>query len=143
MKPSGGTAVMAKQSELRRATEELMILSKRTGVPIMLIGHVTKSGAVAGPKTLEHLVDAVLYFERGAGGFILPKLFGTLGRATGVPQAAFVVLLALTLGSLVWLHLVVSRIKAAEKAMETALASKTANVRKARKPTRQGRRDRR
>jgi NNP family nitrate/nitrite transporter-like MFS transporter len=49
------------------------------------------------------------------GGFILPKLFGTLGRATGVPQAAFVVLLALSLGSLVWLHLVVTRMKAAER----------------------------
>ncbi|HVK12348.1 MAG TPA: MFS transporter, partial [Gemmataceae bacterium] len=52
------------------------------------------------------------------GGFILPKLFGTLGRATGVPQAAFVVLLALSLGSLVWLHLVVMRVKAAEKVAE-------------------------
>jgi NNP family nitrate/nitrite transporter-like MFS transporter len=52
------------------------------------------------------------------GGFILPKLFGTLGRATGVPQAAFVVLLALSLGSLVWLHLVVMRLKAAEKVAE-------------------------
>jgi MFS transporter, NNP family, nitrate/nitrite transporter len=52
------------------------------------------------------------------GGFILPKLFGTLGRATGVPQSAFVALLAITLGSLVWLNLVVIRIKAAEKAME-------------------------
>jgi MFS transporter, NNP family, nitrate/nitrite transporter len=49
------------------------------------------------------------------GGFTLPKLFGILGRATGAPQAAFVALLAITLGSLVWLHLVVMRIKAAEK----------------------------
>ena len=53
------------------------------------------------------------------GGFLLPRLFGTLGRSTGVPQAAFVVLLAITLGSLVWLHLVVMRIKAAEKVAET------------------------
>jgi NNP family nitrate/nitrite transporter-like MFS transporter len=50
------------------------------------------------------------------GGFILPKLFGVLGRATGVPQAAFVALLAITLGSLVWLHLVVMRIRAAGRA---------------------------
>jgi MFS transporter, NNP family, nitrate/nitrite transporter len=52
------------------------------------------------------------------GGFVLPKLFGILGRATGVPQAAFIALLAITLSSLVWLHLVVMRIKAAEKVVE-------------------------
>lgn len=52
------------------------------------------------------------------GGFILPKLFGILGRSTGTPQAAFVALLAITLGSLVWLHLVVVRMKAAEKIVE-------------------------
>ena len=56
------------------------------------------------------------------GGFILPKAFGMLGRATGAPQAAFVALLAVTLGSLVWLHLVVMKIKAEEKA-EAAVAS--------------------
>ena len=56
------------------------------------------------------------------GGFILPKAFGMLGRATGAPQAAFVALLAITLGSLVWLHLVVMKIKAEEKA-EAAVAS--------------------
>ncbi len=49
------------------------------------------------------------------GGFVLPKLFGMLGRATGVPQSAFIALLALTLGSLVWLHLVVLKIKAEER----------------------------
>jgi NNP family nitrate/nitrite transporter-like MFS transporter len=53
------------------------------------------------------------------GGFVLPKVFGVLGRSTGVPQAAFIALLAVTLGSLVWLHLVVMRIKAAERAVET------------------------
>jgi len=52
------------------------------------------------------------------GGFILPKLFGTLGRTTGVPQSAFIALLAITLGSLVWLHLVVVRMKSAEKIAE-------------------------
>jgi NNP family nitrate/nitrite transporter-like MFS transporter len=57
------------------------------------------------------------------GGFILPKLFGTLGRATGSPQSAFVVLLALSLGSLVWLHLVVVRMKAVEKVALEPLAA--------------------
>ncbi len=46
------------------------------------------------------------------GGFFLPPVFGALGRWTGVPQTAFVALLALTLGSLVWLHVVVVRMRA-------------------------------
>jgi NNP family nitrate/nitrite transporter-like MFS transporter len=45
------------------------------------------------------------------GGFILPPLFGALGRWTGAPQTAFLALLGLTLASLVWLHLVVLRIR--------------------------------
>jgi NNP family nitrate/nitrite transporter-like MFS transporter len=49
------------------------------------------------------------------GGFVLPPVFGWLGRATGSPQAAFYALLALTVGSLVWLHLTVIRMKAAER----------------------------
>jgi NNP family nitrate/nitrite transporter-like MFS transporter len=60
------------------------------------------------------------------GAFILPKLFGILGRSTGVPQAAFVALLAITLGSLVWLHLVVMRIKAAEQVVQPAAAPEAA-----------------
>jgi NNP family nitrate/nitrite transporter-like MFS transporter len=52
------------------------------------------------------------------GGFALPKLFGILGRTTGVPQAAFIALLAITLISLAWLHAVVMRIRVAERAVE-------------------------
>jgi NNP family nitrate/nitrite transporter-like MFS transporter len=48
------------------------------------------------------------------GGFVLPPVFGWLGRATGSPQAAFYALLALTLGSLAWLHLTVIRLRAVE-----------------------------
>ncbi len=44
------------------------------------------------------------------GGFVLPPIFGALGRATGVPQTAFLSLLALTLWSLAWLHVVVTRL---------------------------------
>src|SRR5256885_618629 len=40
-----------------------MRLAKETGVPIFLVGHVTKEGAIAGPRVLEHIVDTVLYFE--------------------------------------------------------------------------------
>jgi DNA repair protein RadA/Sms len=57
-----GTTV-GRPTELRDATESLMNLAKTSGTPLFLIGHVTKDGAVAGPKVLEHLVDAVLYLE--------------------------------------------------------------------------------
>ncbi|MBI4122566.1 MAG: DNA repair protein RadA [Parcubacteria group bacterium] len=50
-------------AQIRAVTSQLLEAAKRTGVPVILIGHVTKDGAVAGPKALEHLVDAVLYLE--------------------------------------------------------------------------------
>jgi DNA repair protein RadA/Sms len=40
-----------------------MLMAKRSGIPTFLVGHVTKDGAIAGPKLLEHMVDTVLYFE--------------------------------------------------------------------------------
>lgn len=49
--------------QVREVTGRLMALAKTRGVPVLLIGHVTKEGQLAGPKTLEHLVDVVLYFE--------------------------------------------------------------------------------
>ncbi|OGL87537.1 DNA repair protein RadA [Candidatus Uhrbacteria bacterium RIFCSPLOWO2_02_FULL_48_12] len=61
-------AAAGQPSMLRRATEKLMATAKETGVPLFLIGHITKDRQVAGPKTLEHLVDAVLYFEGVQGG---------------------------------------------------------------------------
>ena len=48
---------------MREATAELMRGAKERGVTILLIGHVTKDGGLAGPRTLEHLVDCVLSFE--------------------------------------------------------------------------------
>jgi DNA repair protein RadA/Sms len=50
-------------SQVREATLHLMHLAKQTGIPIFLVGHVTKDGAIAGPRLLEHIVDTVLYFE--------------------------------------------------------------------------------
>ncbi|MEW6355638.1 MAG: DNA repair protein RadA [Planctomycetota bacterium] len=50
-------------SQVRECGAEMVYLAKRTGIPIFLIGHVTKDGAIAGPRVLEHMVDAVLYFE--------------------------------------------------------------------------------
>lgn len=49
--------------QLREVSARLLRWSKETGTPTFLIGHVTKDGAIAGPKVLEHLVDTVLYFE--------------------------------------------------------------------------------
>jgi len=56
-------AAAGRPGELRDAMEALMELAKTTATPIIIVGHVTKRGDVAGPKVLEHLVDAVLYFE--------------------------------------------------------------------------------
>ena len=50
-------------SQVREATVRLMLAAKRSGVPMFLVGHVTKDGAIAGPRLLEHMVDTVLYFE--------------------------------------------------------------------------------
>jgi DNA repair protein RadA/Sms len=50
-------------SQLRECTARLIQLAKTGGVPIFLVGHVTKEGAIAGPKLLEHMVDAVLNLE--------------------------------------------------------------------------------
>lgn len=50
-------------SQVREVTFELMRLAKEYGVCIFIIGHITKDGAIAGPRILEHMVDCVLYFE--------------------------------------------------------------------------------
>jgi len=52
---------------VREASGRLILLAKRTGIPVFLVGHVTKDGSIAGPKVLEHMVDTVLYFEGDSG----------------------------------------------------------------------------
>jgi DNA repair protein RadA/Sms len=52
--------------QLRECTAALVRFAKSTGTAVMLIGHVTKEGTIAGPRVLEHLVDTVLYFESEA-----------------------------------------------------------------------------
>ncbi len=54
-------------SQVRESTGRLMLTAKGSGIPIFLVGHVTKDGSLAGPRVLEHLVDTVLYFEGDAG----------------------------------------------------------------------------
>ena len=50
-------------SQVRDVASEFMMFAKQTGTPVFLTGHVTKEGSIAGPKTLEHIVDTVIYFE--------------------------------------------------------------------------------
>lgn len=54
-------------TQVREATARLLQLAKSTHLPILLVGHVTKDGAIAGPRVLEHMVDTVLYFEGDRG----------------------------------------------------------------------------
>ena len=50
-------------SQVREVASQLMMFAKATATPVFLTGHVTKEGSIAGPKTLEHIVDTVIYFE--------------------------------------------------------------------------------
>ena len=50
-------------SQVREVAHQFLLLAKSRGIPIFLIGHITKEGSIAGPKILEHIVDTVLYFE--------------------------------------------------------------------------------
>ncbi len=54
-------------TQVRASAQELIRLAKRRGQAMMLVGHVTKEGQIAGPKVLEHMVDTVLYFEGERG----------------------------------------------------------------------------
>lgn len=54
-------------SQVRESAAQLVRYAKRSGVALFLVGHVTKEGALAGPRVLEHMVDTVLYFEGEAG----------------------------------------------------------------------------
>ena len=54
-------------TQVREVTARLLTLAKSSNLPILLVGHVTKDGAIAGPRVLEHMVDTVLYFEGDRG----------------------------------------------------------------------------
>ncbi len=57
------TSAAGSVSQVRECTHLLMNLAKNYGISIMIVGHVTKEGSLAGPRVLEHMVDTVLYFE--------------------------------------------------------------------------------
>ncbi len=54
-------------SQVRAAAHELTVFAKRQGIAVVLVGHVTKEGTLAGPRVVEHMVDTVLYFEGERG----------------------------------------------------------------------------
>jgi len=57
------TSAPGSVSQVRESALRLMLAAKSSGTPVFLVGHVTKEGAIAGPRLLEHMVDTVLYFE--------------------------------------------------------------------------------
>lgn len=59
------TAAPGSVSQVRESAQQLVRFAKTTGTTLFLVGHVTKEGALAGPRVLEHMVDTVLYFEGG------------------------------------------------------------------------------
>jgi DNA repair protein RadA/Sms len=61
------TAAPGSVSQVRESAARLVRYAKETGTAVFLIGHVTKDGGIAGPRVLEHMVDAVLYFEGESG----------------------------------------------------------------------------
>lgn len=61
------TAAPGSVSQVRESAAKLVRFAKQTGTSVFLVGHVTKEGGIAGPRVLEHMVDAVLYFEGESG----------------------------------------------------------------------------
>jgi DNA repair protein RadA/Sms len=57
------TSAPGSVAQVRECTSALMQVAKRENITLLIVGHVTKEGAIAGPRVLEHLVDTVLYFE--------------------------------------------------------------------------------
>ena len=71
--------------QLRECAARLMRFAKESGTAVFVVGHVTKGGGIAGPKTLEHIVDTVLYFE-GEGSLDHRVLRATKNRFGGVDE---------------------------------------------------------
>jgi len=57
------TSTLGSIGQIKEATGRLAALAKGLNIPLLIVGHVTKEGSIAGPRVLEHMVDAVLYFE--------------------------------------------------------------------------------
>jgi len=74
-------------SQVRECAAGLLKFSKITGIPVFLIGHITKDGTLAGPKVLEHIVDVVLYFE-GDNNYIYRLLRSVKNRFGSTSELA-------------------------------------------------------
>ena len=79
------TTSIGSATQIIAVASQLMELAKKSDIPIIIIGHVTKEGYVAGPKTLEHLVDTVLYLESDNRNFYkilrsVKNRFGSVGE---------------------------------------------------------------
>lgn len=70
-------------TQVRECAARLVRLAKSKGITVVLIGHVTKDGQIAGPRILEHMVDAVMYFEGDASGNRLLRAFKNRFGSTG------------------------------------------------------------
>jgi DNA repair protein RadA/Sms len=84
---SVGTAAGA-ITQLKECTAQLVRFAKSTGTSVVIVGHVTKDGAIAGPRVLEHLVDTVLYFESDASSRFR-NVRATKNRFGSVGELAF------------------------------------------------------
>lgn len=71
-------------TQIREVASQLMFYAKRANVAVLIVGHVTKEGSIAGPRVLEHIVDTVLYFEgdKGHPYRILRAIKNRFGRRT-------------------------------------------------------------
>lgn len=80
------TGMAGTVGQIRYCAEQLVSFAKRTGIPVVIVGHVTKEGEIAGPKVLEHMVDTVLYLEgqRYANARILRTLKNRYGAVEEV-----------------------------------------------------------
>ncbi len=78
---AAGSSAAGGITQVRECVGLFLRLAKSTGVPIILVGHVTKSGDVAGPRTVEHMVDCVLYLE---GGSLLGSGRGSGGNVSSL-----------------------------------------------------------
>lgn len=80
------TSTAGSVSQIRECTARLLGYAKENDVPVILIGHITKEGSLAGPKVLEHIVDTVLQFEGERNHFyrILRSVKNRFGPASGI-----------------------------------------------------------
>ncbi len=85
MRPDDLEGAPGNVGQVRECAARLMRYAKETGTAVFVVGHVTKGGGIAGPKTLEHIVDTVLYFE-GEGSLDHRVLRATKNRFGSVDE---------------------------------------------------------